>query len=59
MLHSFQLEIDADSVKEVFVERVLGVAEEKAGLSNSRIANDEHFEKVVTVKIQKNQLANY
>ena len=49
MLHGLELEIDADRIEKVFIEGVLGVAEQQARLAHSTVPDDQHLEQVVTV----------
>jgi len=44
MLDCLQFEIYSDRVEEIFIERVLCVAQKKAGLAHTTIPNDQHFE---------------
>ena len=43
VLDRLQFEVDTDGIKEVFVESVLGVAQEQARLAHATVADDQHL----------------
>lgn len=49
MLDVLEFEVDANGVEKVFVERILGVAQQKATLAHTTVADDQHFEEVVAI----------